>query len=98
MVPSALIFALGEEALHEVIERMELEIQVLESQNLDVPGSLQEFVDEGNAGTLAAGGVVFGIAMVAFTYHISVILVRLHVTCINDFLNSFLYAVSVCMR
>ena len=97
MVPSALVFSLGDEALYEILNRMEIAIQELDSRSLPVPGSLQEFMDEGNAGTLASGGVVFGIAMIAFTYHASVIPVRLHVTCINDFPNSFLCMVSACM-
>ncbi len=94
MVPSALVFSLGDESLYEILNRMVVAVQELDSRGLTVPGSLQEFMDEGNAGTLAAGGVVFGIAMIALMYHSSVIPLRLHITCVNDFPNSFLCMVS----
>ena len=51
--------------------------------------------DEGNAGTLAAGGVVFGIGITAIMYEITVTLIRFHQTCFNDFPNCFILWVSV---
>ena len=95
IVPAALVFTLGDDSLHVIIDRMTAARLQLIGMDLPVPGSLDEYIDEGNAGTLAAGGVLFGIGIMTIMYEIAVTLIRFHQTCFNDFPNCFILWVSV---